>query len=249
MSTDAILVCDHVTAGYGRISVLDDLSLEVVRGRILGIIGPNGSGKTTLLNVLSGLIIPTGGSVMYQGKNITRLSPDARCRMGIARTFQVPRPFHRMSVFENALTAAAFGSGGSRQEARDRARKALLFTNLWGKRDLPAGELMLLDRKRLEIARSVSTNPNLLLLDEIAAGLTSAEVEEIMEIAARLKAEGYTIVWIEHIIDTMMRATDMLVCMAEGRVLVSGTAREVMLSREVEQVYLGKRENAHAESE
>ena len=237
---DEFLVCSHVYAGYGRISVLNDLSLQVERGQILGIIGPNGSGKTTLLNALSGMILPTAGSILYQGKDISRLSPDARCRMGIARTFQVPRPFNRMSVFENALTAAAFGGGGSRQAAWDRAEKALRFAHLWEKRDQKAGELLLLDRKRLEIARAVSTNPNLLLLDEIAAGLTSAEVEEIMDIAAALKAEGYTLVWIEHIIETMMRATDSLICMAEGRVLVSGSAEEVMRSPEVEEVYLGR---------
>ena len=237
---DDILVCNHVYAGYGRISVLNDLSLQVKGGQILGIIGPNGSGKTTLLNALSGMILPTAGTILYQGKDITRLTPDARCRMGIARIFQVPRPFSRMSVFENVLTAAAFGGGGSKQEAWDRTEKALRFTRLWDKRDQRAGELLLLDRKRLEIARSVSTNPNLLLLDEIAAGLTSAEVQEIMDIAADLKAAGYTLIWIEHIIETMMQATDTLICMAEGKVLLSGTAREVMSSREVEEVYLGK---------
>ena len=145
-----------------------------------------------------------------------------------------------LSVFENVLTAAAFGGGGSRQEAWDRAENALRFAHLWEKRDRKAGELLLLDRKRLEIARSISTKPNLLLLDEIAAGLTSAEVWEIMDIAADLKAEGYTLIWIEHIIETMMQATDTLICLAEGRVLLSGTAREVMSSREVEEVYLGK---------
>ena len=246
---DDILTCQHISAGYGRITVLSDLSLRVERGQTLGIIGPNGSGKTTLLHTLSGMIFPSRGKIRFEGQNISSFSPDARCRLGIGRTFQVPRPFSRMKVFENALTAAAFGNGGSRRDSWTMAEKALDRTHLTEKRDMPAGELNLLDRKRLEIARAISTNPKVLLLDEIAAGLTSAEVTEILDIVGSLKEDGLTVVWIEHIMETMLQAADTLICMAEGKIVISGPPAEVLGSREVEQLYLGKmKEDArHAE--
>ena len=240
---EELLAVRHVDAGYGRINVLNDLTFSVRRGQVLGMIGPNGSGKTTVINVLTGIIHPLRGSILLRGKDISRLTPEARCRLGIGRTFQVPRPFERMTVFGNALTAAAYGSGRSRRENWETAEKALELTRLTGLRNTPSGQLMLLDRKRLEIARAVSTEPELLLLDEIAAGLTSAEVEEIMAMVAELKKRGYTIIWIEHIIETMMRATDELICLAEGRNILSGPPAEVLASEEVARLYLGKEED------
>ena len=234
-----ILSLKNVNAGYGRINVLKGLSLRVDRGCTLGVIGPNGSGKTTLINALSGLILPTGGSVVFDGRDITRMSPDARCRLGIGRTFQVPRPFERMKVFENVLTAAAYGSGEGRRENWALAMRSLERTGIAGKKDLLSGELMLLDRKRLEIARALATRPRLLLLDEIAAGLTSEEVAEILRIVVSLKQEGLTIIWIEHIIETLQAAADELVCLAEGSVLISGTPDEVLHSEKVISLYLG----------
>lgn len=236
---DDILTCQHISAGYGRITVLSDLSLRVERGQTLGIIGPNGSGKTTLLHTLSGVIVPSRGKIRFEGQNISSLSPDARCRLGIGRTFQVPRPFGRMKVFENALAAAAFGNGSSRRESWAEAEKALERTHLTDKKDIRAGELNLLDRKRLEIARAIATRPKVLLLDEIAAGLTSAEVSGILEIVGGLKEDGLTVVWIEHIMETMLQAADVLVCMAEGRIVISGPPADVLGSREVEELYLG----------
>ena len=239
---EAILECSNVCAGYGRINVLDHFSLSLAPGKVLGVIGPNGSGKTTLINALSGLIIPTEGAIHFNGKNITKLSPDTRCRLGIARTFQVPHPFERMTVFENILTAAAFGSGGQKQQIWETAENALCFARLQDRRNTLSGELMLLDRKRLEIARAVSTRPRLILLDEIAAGLTSMELSEILEMVAGLKAGGYSIIWIEHIIEMMLNATDELICMAEGKNVVSGLPAEVLRSEQVEQLYLGRQE-------
>ncbi len=248
MQESYCLTLKNVTAGYSRVPVLRELSLQAPKGRILGIIGPNGSGKSTLLNVISGLLRPTRGTVFLNGQEITRLGPDLRCRRGIGRTFQVPRPFSRMRVFENALTAAAFGRDTSSAEQGNRpsrragyeaAEEALRKTHLLEKRDVISGSLNLLDRKRLEIARALCTDPSLLLLDEIAAGLTSEEVAEILGIVAELKAEGMTIIWIEHLMDTMLRAADTLVCLADGQVLLSGSPAEVLHSRAVEELYLG----------
>ena len=240
---DTILAMKNVDAGYGRINVLNGLSLRVPIGRTLGVIGPNGSGKTTMINALSGLIRVTKGSILFDGRDITRFSPDARCHLGIARTFQVPAPFEQMRVFENVLTAAAFGSGGERRENWKTAEKVLDLTGLSDKADLRAGKLNLLDRKRLEIARALSTQPKLLLLDEIAAGLTSEEVREILRIVKTLKKDGLSIVWIEHIIETLQETADELICMAEGRNMISGTPDEVLRSEKVISLYLGTAED------
>ena len=175
---DTILSFKNVNAGYGRVQILNDLSFEVKRGEVYGVIGPNGCGKTTMFNALIGLIIPTQGEIMFDGKNITKMKASARCQMGIGRTYQVPRPFEGMSVYENCLVAAVHGAGHSEKEGRRVALEALKLTELYDKREVRAGELTLLDRKRMEIARALGTEPKLLLLDEVAAGLTEAEVRE-----------------------------------------------------------------------
>ena len=245
---EAILAFEQVCAGYGKTNVLNGLSFEVRRGEIFGVIGPNGSGKTTMLNAITGLIHPSSGVIKLDGRSINNRTPDARCRMGIGRTYQSPRPFVRMSVYENVLVAAVYGAGLSERAGREPALDVLRFTGLYDRRNDIAGELGLLDRKRLEVARAIVARPKLLLLDEVAAGLVSSEVEEIMAIVARLKATGFTIVWIEHIIDTMLRATDTLMCVSEGRCAVLGSPVEVIHSSEVERLYLGSdtREKAHA---
>ncbi|NLM83973.1 MAG: ABC transporter ATP-binding protein [Clostridiales bacterium] len=233
------LVFSNVSAGYGRIQILSDLSFEVQEGEVFGVIGPNGCGKTTMFNALIGLIIPSKGEIIFDGHNITKMAANARCRLGIGRTYQVPRPFEGMSVFENVLVAAVHGAGHSEKEGRRVALDALKLTGLYDKREVRAGELTLLDRKRLEIARALGTEPKLLLLDEVAAGLTEAEVKDVMKMVADLKAAGYTIIWIEHVIETMVNSTDTLMCMAEGRNLLVGKPLDVMNSKLVEEVYLG----------
>lgn len=243
---ETILAFDAVHAGYGRIHVLDGLSFEVGRGTVLGVIGPNGSGKTTMLNAITGMIRLNSGAIRMEGRDISRLSPDARCRLGIGRTFQIPRPFARMTVFENVLVSAVFGAGQSEAAGREPALEVLRFTGLYDKRDVVSGRLTLLDLKRLEIARAIVARPKLLLLDEVAAGLTSAEVEDVMQIVARLKAAGFTILWIEHIIEAMVRATDRLMCIAEGRCAVEGEPMRVMESQIVRELYLGSEETADA---
>ncbi len=240
---DTILTFNNVNAGYGRVQILNDLSFEVKRGEVYGVIGPNGCGKTTMFNALIGLIVPTQGEIIYDGKNITKMNASARCHMGIGRTYQVPRPFEGMSVFENVLVAAVHGAGHNERDGRRVALDALRLTDLYEKREVCAGELTLLDRKRLEIARALGTEPKLLLLDEVAAGLTEAEVQDVMKMVANLKAAGYSIIWIEHVIQTMVESTDTLMCMAQGHNLTVGNPLEVMNSKLVEEVYLGGAED------
>lgn len=236
---DTILSFKNVNAGYGSCQILNDLSFEVKRGEVFGVIGPNGCGKTTMFNALIGLIIPTKGEIIYDGQNITKMSAATRCHKGIGRTYQVPRPFEGMSVYENVLVAAVHGAGHSEKEGNKVALDALKLTELYDKREVRSGELTLLDRKRLEIARALGTQPKLLLLDEVAAGLTEAEVQDVMKMVANLKKAGYTIIWIEHVIQTMVESTDTLMCISEGHNLIVGKPLEVMNSKLVEEVYLG----------
>ena len=234
-----ILEFEHVDAGYGRVQILHDLSFSVEEGEVYGVIGPNGCGKSTMFNALIGLIIPTKGKITFDGHDVTKVKSATRCHMGIGRTFQVPRPFEGMSVFENVLVAAVHGAGKSEHEGREWALEVLKLTELYDKREILAGELTLLDRKRMEIARALGTQPKLLLLDEVAAGLTEAEVQDVMKMVADLKAAKYSIIWIEHVIQTMVQSTDHLMCMQEGHELLIGDPVPVMNSKEVEEVYLG----------
>lgn len=237
---ETVLKLRQVYAGYKKTDVLQGLSFEVQKGQVFGVIGPNGCGKTTMLNVLSGTLPLSSGSILFEEKEISRLSADARCRLGIGRTFQIPRPFGRLSVLENVRAAGVFGAGLSMKEAWEEAIEVLKLTGLIDMRDTRSGELTLLDRKRLEIARAVAGRPRLLLLDEVAAGLTGEEVIEVMDLVALLKERGFTIIWIEHIIETMVKATDHLLCMAQGKTAIEGLPEEVMHSREVLELYLGK---------
>ncbi len=238
-----ILEFKNVTAGYGRVQILHNLTFEVKKGEVFGVIGPNGCGKTTMFNALIGLITPTQGHIVFNGRDVTKMSANDRARLGIGRTYQVPRPFEKMTVYENILVAAVHGAGLSEKAAQPKCLEALKLTGLYDKREVLSGSLTLLDRKRLEIARALGTQPVLLLLDEVAAGLTEAEVADVMKMVADLKSAGFSIIWIEHVIETMVNSTDHLMCMSDGTQLLIGDPLEVMNSKLVEEVYLGVEED------
>lgn len=235
-----IIEVRNVTKSFG-VKVLDDLSVSVGAGDALGIVGPNGAGKTTLMNVITGDLLPDGGSIVFEGRDITRLRADRRVRAGVARTAQIPRPFEQMTVGENVLAAAVFGSGSPRREhdALPDAVAALERTGLATRANQPAGSLALLDRKRLELARALATGPTLLLLDEIAGGLTDAEVHELVATVTAIRTEGVTIIWIEHIVRALLAVVDRIMAMSFGVKIAEGDPHEVMDSPQVREVYLG----------
>ncbi|CAG1016170.1 MAG: ATP-binding cassette domain-containing protein [Rhizobiaceae bacterium] len=235
----AILEGTSLSKRFGALRVLRSVSLSVAAGEILGVVGPNGAGKTTLFGVLAGALRPTEGRVLLNGDDVTAANAARRCRLGIARTHQVPRPFLGMSVFENVLAAAAFGGGLAGQAAQEGAAEALHRSGLVDCANRPAASLGLLDRKRLELARALATRPRVLLLDEIGGGLTEAELDVLVGLVRDLKQDGMTIVWIEHILHALLRAIDRLVCMAEGGVIAEGEPRAVMADETVMRAYLG----------
>lgn len=224
---------------FGALQVLRQVSIAVAPGETLGVVGPNGAGKTTLFGVLAGALPPTGGKVLLEGRDITGTGAAPRCRLGIARTHQVPRPFLGMSVYENVLAAAAFGGGLAGRAAHEGAAEALRRSGLGAHTDRPAASLGLLDRKRLELARALATRPRVILLDEIGGGLTEGELDVLVALIRELKEDGVTIVWIEHILHALLRAIDRLVCMADGAVIAEGEPRAVMAERTVMRAYLG----------
>src|SRR5947207_2911340 len=235
----ALLSLHRVSKSYGALKVTDDISLAVEAGETLGILGPNGAGKTTLFNLISGDVRCDRGRIEYDGRDVTRLAPHRRCRGGIGRSYQVPQPFGHMTVFENLLTAACFGGGQRERDARTTAREVLEQTGLRAQANKPAGSLTLLDRKRLELARALATRPKLLLLDEIAGGLTEHEAGELVGELARIKAQGVTMVWIEHVVHALLAIADRLFVVNFGQKLAEGEPRAVMAHPEVLRVYMG----------
>jgi len=234
-----LLSLNAVSKSYGALKVTDGISLSVEAGQTLGILGPNGAGKTTLFNLISGDVRCDAGSVHYDGRDITALRPHQRCRAGIGRSYQVPQPFGNMSVFENLVTAACFGGGQPEREAWETAHRVLQQTGLLTHANKPAGGLTLLNRKRLELARALATRPKLLLLDEIAGGLTEPEAQQLVEELRRIKAEGVTMIWIEHVVHALLSIADRLFVIDFGRQLAEGEPRAVMADAEVRRVYMG----------
>jgi len=224
---------------FGALRVIDNLDLRVEPGEILGVLGPNGAGKTTLFNIVAGVLPPSAGRVRFEGRDITRMRAWDRCRLGIGRTYQVPRPFTHMSVFENVLVAAVHGGRMRVRPAKERAQEVLEFTGLAHRRALAAGDLSLLDLKRLELAKALALRPRLLLLDEIAGGLTDAECDALLEIVRAVRAQGVTIVWIEHVIHALRRIASRFAVLHFGSILCSGSPEEVMSDSRVKEVYLG----------
>jgi branched-chain amino acid transport system ATP-binding protein len=234
-----LLALHGVHKSYGALKVTDAISLAVEAGETLGILGPNGAGKTTLFNLISGDVRCDGGRIEFDGKDIVAMKPHQRCRAGIGRSYQVPQPFGHMTVFENLVTAACFGAGESEREAWDTARSVLGQTGLLTHANTLAGRLTLLDRKRLELARALATRPTLLLLDEIAGGLTEHEAAELIDELRRIKAEGMTMIWIEHVVHALVALADRLFVINFGQQLAEGEPRAVMADPEVRRVYMG----------
>jgi branched-chain amino acid transport system ATP-binding protein len=234
-----LLALNAVAKSYGALKVTDDITLAVEAGQTLGILGPNGAGKTTLFNLISGDVRCDAGSVVYEGQDITHLKPHQRCRAGIGRSYQVPQPFGNMTVFENLVTAACFGGGQVEEEAWETAHQVLQQTGLLPHANKPAGGLTLLNRKRLELARALATRPKLLLLDEIAGGLTEHEARQLVDELRRIKAQGVTMIWIEHVVHALLSIADRLFVINFGQQLAEGEPRAVMADAQVRRVYMG----------
>jgi branched-chain amino acid transport system ATP-binding protein len=235
-----------VTKRFGRVVIAEDLSLFVGAGDKVGIVGPNGAGKTSLFGLISGDIAPDAGSVTFGGKAVTRLDASARCRLGIGRTYQVPRPFADMTVFENVLVAAQQGGRLRRKTSYATAAGALERTGMSDEANLPASRLGLLQRKRLEIARALATRPALLLLDEVAGGLTDPEVTVLVEIVRGINAEGTTVIWIEHVVRALTSLVDRLLCLYGGQFVGDGDPATVLANPKVREIYLGSDINTAA---
>jgi branched-chain amino acid transport system ATP-binding protein len=235
----ALLELDGVSRSFGRVVVADHLSLRVGAGDMVGIVGPNGAGKTSLFSLISGDLRPDAGEVRLGGEVVTRQGPAARCRLGIGRTYQVPRPFGAMTVFENVLVAAQQGGGLRRAASYDRAAAVLARTGLAAEANSPAERLGLLQRKRLELARALATGPRLLLLDEVAGGLTDPEVAQLTAIVAGVQADGVAVIWIEHVVRALTAAVGRLLCLAGGSFVGDGAPAQVLALPAVREVFLG----------
>jgi branched-chain amino acid transport system ATP-binding protein len=235
----ALVELEHVSKSFGSLQALTDVALTLDEGEALGIVGPNGAGKTTLLNVMSGSTHPDRGRVVFDGRDMTRVPGHEHCRAGIARTFQIPRPFAELTAYENVLVGASHGRRESDRQVQSACVDALRRVRLLEKANAPAGRLTLLERKRLELARALATRPRVLLLDEVAGGLTEPEVNALVATINDLRAEGIAIVWIEHIVHALLSVVDRLMALAAGRKLLEGEPRQVIESPELRDVYLG----------
>ena len=228
-----------VSRTFGGLIVIDRINFSVGEGEIVGILGPNGAGKTTLFNMIAGVLSPSSGRILFGQRDITGMRAWDRCRLGIGRTYQVPRPFAHMSVFENVLVAATHGGRLSLKRARSEAEAVLGRVGLADHAMTPAGRLGLLDMKQLELAKALAIQPRLLLLDEIAGGLTEAECEVLLGIVDEVHESGVTIVWIEHVIQALRRLVTRLAVLAGGGFIAAGAPHEVLADVRVKAAYLG----------
>lgn len=234
-----ILRLDDVSKSFGALKVTDGVSVDVPAGQALGIIGPNGAGKSTLFNLITGNMMADAGRIEFLGRDVTRVPAMGRVRMGVGRSFQIPQPFEGLTVFENLLTAATFGRGGREADVVADCARILEETELLRKANRLAGSLSLLDRKRLELARAMATDPKLLLLDEIAGGLTDGECRALVATIRGIHARGTTIIWIEHVLHALTSVVERLLVLDFGRVIGIGAPDAIMASREVREIYLG----------
>ncbi len=229
----------HLTKAFGGLLAVNDVSFQVEKGEIYGLIGPNGSGKTTVFNLITGYYPITSGNILFEGKALNALPTWKICKRGVGRTFQIVKPLRRMTVLENVMTSA-FNRTSSQEEAKEKALKVLEFCELLKKRDYAAKELTIGDRKRMEIARALATGPSLLLLDETMAGLTPQEQAEGTELIRKIRKSGITIIIVEHIMHVIMNLCDRILCINYGQEIARGTPSEVANNQAVIEAYLGK---------
>jgi branched-chain amino acid transport system ATP-binding protein len=236
---EPILALAKISKRFGAIVIANEIELALREGESLGIIGPNGAGKTTLFGIVSGTVAPDSGRVLYAGRDITEASPAQRCTMGIGRSFQIPLPFAGMSVFENLVVAAAFGAGHRERDVYDGCMDILERCGLADKANRRAGSLTLIDRKRLELARALATSPRVLLLDEVAGGLTERECHVLIDLIADVRRGGVSIVWIEHVVHALLASIDRLLVLHNGAFIAGGDPHAVIRSAQVAEIYMG----------
>lgn len=235
----AMLALQNVSKSFGALKVSDDVSFDVPQGQALGIIGPNGAGKSTLFNLITGNIPADKGTIHFEGRDVTKVPAMQRCISGIGRSFQIPQPFTHLTVYENVVVAATFGRQRSEDEVMRQCAVILERTELIGRANQTSGSLSLLERKRLELARAMATHPKLLLLDEIAGGLTEGECHALVETIKAIHAEGVTIIWIEHVLHALNSVVDRLLVLDFGKVIGIGEPEAIMGSKQVKEIYLG----------
>jgi branched-chain amino acid transport system ATP-binding protein len=234
-----ILAFEKISKHFGAVVVAREVDLALAEGEALGIIGPNGAGKTTLFGIASGTVAPDAGRVIFAGRDITDLAPERRCRMGIGRSFQIPQPFNGMTVFENLVVAAAFGGGRRERDVYPRCVQLLNQCGLASKANRQAGSLTLLDRKRLELARALATQPRVLLLDEVAGGLTEHECAALVDLIRDIRRSDISIIWIEHVVHALVALVDRLLVLHGGGFIGEGAPQTVITSPAVREVYMG----------
>ena len=238
-----LLRIDSLTKSFGGFVAVDNINMDIRRGERFGLIGPNGSGKTTLVNCISGALRPNKGAVVFAGEEVTQLPPSRRARHGIARSFQIPRPFRSMTVIENLLVALDFAAGRAVLESashrRDAALSILTRMGLTAKAGVLTGTLTQVELRKMELARAMATGPKLLISDEAMAGLSTSEVDEVLDLLVSLAGDGIAIIMIEHIMQAVMRFSERVMCLDAGRIIALGSPAEVMANARVQEAYLG----------
>ena len=237
----SLLRVDGLTKMFGGFVALDNISVDIRKGERFGLIGPNGSGKTTLVNCISGALRPNKGAVIFGGEDVTQLAPNMRARRGIARSFQIPRPFRSMTVVENLMVALDFAAGhpGSLHERQEAAMAILTRMGLARKARAPTATLSQVELRKMELARAMAMGPKLLVSDEAMAGLSTSEVDEVLDLLLSLGNEGIAIIMIEHIMQAVMRFSERVMCLDAGRIICIGAPNEVMANPRVQEAYLG----------